>query len=93
MGLHVCQLMGYEQINKGLNLITTNSARTLNLSDYGIKCGYWANLLILPAENGFDAIRRQTPPRYVIRHGQVIAETPSSPSRLYLTQPESVDFR
>ncbi|WP_074011735.1 cytosine deaminase [Candidatus Sodalis sp. SoCistrobi] len=93
MGLHVCQLMGYEQINKGLNLITTNSARTLNLSDYGIKCGYRANLLILPAENGFDAIRRQTPPRYVIRHGQVIAETPSSPSRLYLTQPESVDFR
>lgn len=35
----------------------------------------------------------KTPPRYVIRHGQVIAETPSSPSRLYLAQPETVDFR
>ncbi|SUX68791.1 cytosine deaminase [Citrobacter freundii] len=28
MGLHVCQLMGYGQINDGLNLITTHSAKT-----------------------------------------------------------------
>jgi cytosine deaminase len=28
MGLHVCQLMGYGQINDGLNLVTTHSAKT-----------------------------------------------------------------
>lgn len=27
MGLHVCQLMGYGQINDGLNLVTTHSAK------------------------------------------------------------------
>ncbi|STF27938.1 cytosine deaminase [Escherichia coli] len=52
MGLHVCQLMGYGQINDGLNLITHHSARTLNLQDYGIAAGNSANLIILPAENG-----------------------------------------
>ncbi len=63
MGLHVCQLMGYGQINDGLNLITHHSARTLNLQDYGIAAGNSANLIILPAENGFDALRRQVPVR------------------------------
>ncbi|SUG45548.1 cytosine deaminase [Salmonella enterica subsp. arizonae] len=55
MGLHVCQLMGYGQINDGLNLITTHSAKTLHLQDYGLSVGNSANLVILPAENGFDA--------------------------------------
>ena len=37
MGLHVCQLMGYGQINDGLNLITHHSAQgRRNLQDYGI---------------------------------------------------------
>nr|VXZ91435.1 Cytosine deaminase [Klebsiella pneumoniae] len=57
MGLHVCQLMGYQQINDGLQLITDNSARTFGLEDYGIVSGNPANLIILPAENGFEAVR------------------------------------
>lgn len=77
MGLHVCQLMGYEQINHSLDLITTNSAKTLNLQNhqYGIHTGNDANLVILPAENAFDAIRRQTPISYSIRHGKIIAQS------------------
>jgi len=31
MGLHVCQMMGYGQINESMDLITYNSARTLNI--------------------------------------------------------------
>ena len=57
MGLHVCQLMGYQQINDSLQLITDNSARTFGLEDYGIVSGNPANLIILPAENGFEAVR------------------------------------
>nr|WP_230468070.1 cytosine deaminase [Biostraticola tofi] len=93
MGLHVCQLMGYEQINQGLNLITSNSAKTMNLEHYGIKSGHEANLVILPAENGFDAVRRQTAPRYVIRQGRLISETPPSQSMIYLEKAEKVSFR
>lgn len=93
MGLHVCQLMGYGQIDDGLNLITSHSARTLNLTDYGLAAGNSANLVILPAESGFDAVRRQTPVRYSIRQGAVIAETLPAETTLYLAQDEKVDFR
>lgn len=75
MGLHVCQLMGYQQINDGLQLITDNSARTFGLEDYGIVSGNPANLIILPAENGFEAVRCQVPVRWSIRQGRVIATT------------------
>ncbi|MBH2775012.1 cytosine deaminase [Serratia marcescens] len=93
MGLHVCQLMGYGQIDDGLKLITSHSARTLNLSDYGLAAGNSANLVILPAESGFDAVRRQTPVRYSIRQGAVIAETRPAETTLHLQQEETVDFR
>ncbi|CAI1186427.1 Cytosine deaminase [Serratia quinivorans] len=93
MGLHVCQLMGYGQIDDGLKLITSHSARTLNLTDYGLKAGNSANLVILPADSGFDAVRRQTPVRYSIRQGTVIAETQPAETTLYLAQDEKVDFR
>ena len=75
MGLHVCQMMGYPQIDSGLNLITHNSARTFGLSDYGIETGNPANLIILPAESGFEAVRCQVPVRWSIRQGRVIATT------------------
>ncbi|XDU72841.1 cytosine deaminase [Rouxiella sp. WC2420] len=92
MGLHVCQLMGYEQINDGLNLITHYSAKTMNLSEYGIENGHVANLIILPAENGFDAVRRQVPVRYSIRHGKVIAETRPAETMIHLEKSELIDF-
>ncbi|WP_390900117.1 cytosine deaminase [Serratia entomophila] len=93
MGLHVCQLMGYGQIDDGLKLITSHSARTLHLSDYGLAAGNSANLVILPAESGFDAVRRQTPVRYSVRQGAIIAETQPAETTLYLQQDERVDFR
>ncbi|KGT91036.1 cytosine deaminase [Erwinia typographi] len=93
MGLHVCQLMGYGQIDAGINLITHNSARTLQLGDYGIQAGNTANLIILPAENGFDALRRQVSVRYSIRQGRVIAETKPADTTLYLQESEKVDFK
>ncbi|WP_312847938.1 cytosine deaminase [Serratia proteamaculans] len=93
MGLHVCQLMGYGQIDDGLKLITSHSARTLHLTDYGLTAGNSANLVILPADSGFDAVRRQTPVRYSIRQGSVIAETQPAETTLYLAQDEKVDFR
>ncbi|WP_279506458.1 cytosine deaminase [Aeromonas veronii] len=93
MGLHVCQIMGYEQINDGLKLISSHSARTLNVQDrYGIEVGKPANLLILPADNGFDAVRRQVPVRYSIRHGKVIAQTRPAQTEIVLGQPEPIDF-
>ncbi|EHK8974146.1 cytosine deaminase [Vibrio vulnificus] len=94
MGLHVCQVMGYDQINNSLDLISTNSARTLNIQDkHGIEAGKPGSLLILPAENGFDAVRRQVPVRYSVRHGKVIAETQPATSHINLSEREQVTFQ
>ncbi|MEN4687573.1 cytosine deaminase [Pantoea agglomerans] len=93
MGLHVSQLMGYEQIDAGLDLITHNSAKTLQLSGYGIQTGNDASLIILPAESGFDAVRRQVPVRYSLRRGTVVAETKPAESEIYWRERERIDFR
>lgn len=93
MGLHVCQLMGYGQINDGLKLVTENSAKALGLTDYGIKEGHSANFIVLPAENGFDALRRQVPTRYSIRHGKVISETQLAKTTIHLSDSEQVNYR
>ncbi|HDY7663495.1 TPA: cytosine deaminase [Vibrio vulnificus] len=94
MGLHVCQVMGYDQINNSLDLISTNSARTLNIQDkHGIEAGKPGSLLILPAENGFDAVRRQVPVRYSVRHGKVIAETQPATTHIHLGERELVTFQ
>ena len=95
MGLHVCQMMGYEQISKALNLITYNSARTLHISDeYGIEAGKPANLIVLPASDGYDAIRRQAPVRFSIRQGRLIAQTQPALSQLFLNEEaETVSFK
>lgn len=93
MGLHVCQLMGYGQINDGLKLVTENSAKALGLTDYGIQEGNSANFIVLPAESGFDAVRRQVPTRYSIRHGKVISETQLAKTTVYLSDSEQVNYR
>ena len=93
MGLHVCQLMGYGQINDGLKLVTENSAKALGLQDYGVEEGNAANFIILPAENGFDAVRRQVPTRYSIRLGKVIAETKLAETTIHLNDNERVTYR
>ena len=93
MGLHVCQLMGYGQINDGLKLVTENSAKALGLIDYGIQEVNSANFIVLPAENGFDAVRRQVPTRYSIRHGRVISETQLAKTTIHLSDSEQVNYR
>lgn len=89
MGLHICQMMGYSEINDSIDLISKNSARTLNiLNEYGIEEGKPGNLIILPAENGYDAVRRQVPVLYSIRKGRVLAET--IPSKTWVNLDEEV---
>ncbi|MFG6115724.1 cytosine deaminase [Halobacillus sp. MO56] len=76
MGLHLSHLMGYEQIKQGMDFITENSARILNLNEaYGLDEGRPANLIVLDAEDEYEAVRKQAAVRYSIRHGKVLSET------------------
>lgn len=75
MGLHVCQMMGYEEILNSYQLITHNAAKTLNLSDYGITEGNSANFIVLDAENFYDALNEKSAMLYSYRNGKLIAST------------------
>lgn len=73
MGIHVSHLTGYQQIQDSLDMITDNGARTLNREDvYGIEEGKPGNLLIIPAQDAYDLIRRHVKPEYSIKNGVVI---------------------
>ncbi|MFP7170725.1 cytosine deaminase [Terribacillus halophilus] len=94
MGIHVTQLMGYEQIVNSIDMITANSAKTLHIEDkYGIEEGKPANLIVLEAENEYEAIRKQAAVLYSVRNGEVIAETKPRDTKLTLGEAaEKVTF-
>lgn len=93
MGIHASQLMGYEQIVNSIDLITTNSAKTLHIEDrYGIEEGKPANFIVMSAENEYETIRKQAKVRYSFRNGKIIAETKPSETMITLDQTEAVDF-
>jgi cytosine deaminase len=72
-GLHICHMMGFEDLQRSLDLVTDNSARTLNLGEgYGIAVGRPANLVVLNAENDYEAVRQQAKARVSVRAGNVL---------------------
>lgn len=80
-GLHICHMLGYEDLKRALDLITDNSARTLHLGErYGLKVGRPANLLILSAPDDYELIRSQGQVLTSIRDGKVLMQR--SPARV-----------
>lgn len=74
--MHTAHMSGYDQIFRLFDMITTNSAITMNVQDqYGIEPGKPANLVILDAADAFDAIRLMSEALCVIRMGKVLCTT------------------
>ncbi|WP_278413659.1 cytosine deaminase [Stutzerimonas kunmingensis] len=72
-GLHICHMLGYEDLQRGLDLITDNSARTLNLGErYGLEVGRPANLLVLSAPDDYEMLRTQGHALLSVRNGEVL---------------------
>ncbi len=55
-GIHLAQTMSFDDLDRVLDLITYNGAKTLNVEEqYGIEEGKPANFLVLDAETPFEA--------------------------------------
>src|SRR5690606_35628891 len=82
-GLHIAHMLGYEDLQRALDLVTDNSAKTLSLGDgYGIEPGRPANLLILSADSDYDMLRTQGHALISIRGGKVLMQrTPATVTR------------
>jgi cytosine deaminase len=76
MLVHVAQMTGMAEIDACYDMTTWHGATTLNVQDqYGIEVGKPANLIVLDANDRYDAIRRRATVRYVISRGQLLAST------------------
>ena len=85
MGLHVGQMMGYEEIMNSYKLITYNAAKTLHISDnYGIAINKPASFVVLDAKNYYDALVKDATVLYSYRNGRkIVANSPSKQNVLF----------
>lgn len=76
MAVHVCQMTGMAEIDACYDMVTSHGAKTLQIEDnYGIEVGKPASLIVLDAENRYDAIRRRATVLYVISRGKLLVKT------------------
>jgi cytosine deaminase len=86
VGTHATQLLARDEIEEAFRMVTSRAAAVLGLEEsYGVATGRPASFLLLPAEDGYDAVRRQVRPTHVVAHGRVVASTP--PTTTTLTWP------
>ena len=79
MGLHVCQMMGYQDIMDSYRFITTNAARTLHVLDrYGIESGKPGSFIVLDAKNYYEALNFNSPVLLSFKNGNCIRKLHSS---------------
>ena len=76
MGLHVCQMMGYEDIMNSYRFVTTTAARTLHLGEgYGIAPGRPASFVVMDAKNYYEALNYNAPVLASYKAGRKIAQS------------------
>lgn len=72
-GIHIAQMMSFEEIDRCLDLITVNGAKTMNLTNsYGIEAGKPANFIVLDAKNEFEAVSERADVSASIRKGEFL---------------------
>ncbi len=72
-GIHIAQMMSFEEIDNDLDLITTNGAITMNIKDvYGIEENKPANFIVLDAKSEFEAICERADVISSVRNGNFL---------------------
>ena len=72
-GLHICHMLGYEDLQRALDFVTDHGARALALGErYGLEVGRPANLVLLSAASDDEVLRTQGHALVSIRHGRPI---------------------
>ena len=94
MGLHVGQMTGIDEARSMFDAVTVNAARALQIQDYGLAPGCYADMVILQAADPVEALRIRANRLFVIRRGEVVASTPEVSSEVRIMGGQStVAFR
>ncbi|HIW71815.1 MAG TPA: cytosine deaminase [Candidatus Levilactobacillus faecigallinarum] len=82
-GIHVTQMMGYDDILNSYQFVTTHGAKAMHVTDhYGIAEGKPANLVIMNSDNFYNALNTRAEVLYSIHHGRVTVKT--DPKQVHL---------
>lgn len=74
-GIHICQMMSFQEIDHALDLITVNGAKTMHLQDsYGIEEGKPANFVVINAKSEFEAICERAGILASVRNGEFLLQ-------------------
>ena len=72
-GIHIAQMMSFEEMDNCLDLITVNGAKTMNISDiYGIEAGKPANFIVVDARSEFEAVCERADVVANVRNGEYL---------------------
>lgn len=74
MALHVGQMTGVAEMRACFAGVTANAAKVMNLVDYGIAPGCYADMVVLQAADPIEAIRISAERLYVLRRGKLLAQ-------------------
>lgn len=66
---HIMNMVGRDEMEILYDLITTNAAKALNIKNFGLKEGCTADLVVLNAENVWEALWSHEAPLNVIKSG------------------------
>ena len=72
---HASHMSQPGEIRTVMDMVTNHGAKALRLPDYGVTTGGIANLVVLDARDAREAFAIRSPRRWVIRKGQLIAES------------------
>ncbi len=91
--VHLGQMSGDDELRQLIDMITVNPAAALGLSDYGLREGGPADLVVFDAPSEADALRLVAPRLLVLRAGRVVARTrPAQTSVTWHGTEEEVNF-
>lgn len=75
LAIPAAHLGGADDLKGVLPMITTNSAKALGISNYGLAVGNTADMVLLDTRKVIDAIIDLPDKLFVIKHGKVMVET------------------
>lgn len=94
MGLHVAQMTHPAEMARCFTMVTEANAAIMGLTDYGLRQGAAASLVVLDAGNPTEALRLRPDRLVVIAKGKIVAERQRNDARLALPgRPASVRRR
>ena len=84
MGMHVAQMTHPAEMARCFTMVTETNAQIMGLSDFGLRNGALASLVVLDAAGPVDALRLRPARLAVVSKGKVISRSPRGDATLSL---------